>query len=288
MTKTTPKPEERKRYTTHVIGARATPFRDVYHVYLRMPWWRAVVSIVMMYLLLNALFAFVFVAIGGIANAQPGSFSDAFFFSIQTMGTIGYGSMYPTTMAANCAVVAESVTGLVVTAVATGLVFAKFSQSSARIIFSDRAAIGPMNGIPTLSIRIGNERSNTVIETQIRVVMTKTERTKEGHTFYRMLDLKLVRERSPALSRSWTVLHQIDASSPLFGHTQQTIKAEEMELSVTVFGVDDTSLQPVHAQKRYFDDEVLFGMRHADVLSEDADGNLVLDLRNFHTLEPVS
>jgi inward rectifier potassium channel len=280
-------PKPRERYKTSIVGAKKTPFRNIYHTFLRIPWSAALSSIVIFYLALNALFAVAYMEIGGIANAGTGSLLDAFFFSVQTMGTIGYGSMYPTSTLANAMVVAESVTGLIVTAVATGLVFSKFAHSGARIIFSERATVSSMNGVPTLFVRLGNERENTIIEAQIRVVLTRTEKTLEGRTFYKMLDLDLIRDRSPQLGRSWTALHPISAKSPLYGHTPESLKREEVELSVTVFGVDDTSLQPVHAQKRYFDDEIMFGMRHADVLSEDSDGNLVLDLRNFHAIEPA-
>ena len=117
--------------------------------------------------------------------------------------------------------------------------------------------------------------------------MVRTERTREGMTFYRMYDLTLTRERSPALSRSWTAMHPITASSPLHGKTPESLKTEEIELFVTVSGVDDTSLQPVHARHKYLDEAIVWGARHADVLSEGEDGVLVLDLRQFHELTPT-
>jgi inward rectifier potassium channel len=182
----------------------------------------------------------------------------------------------------------ESVTSLIVTAVATGLVFAKFSRSTARIAFSRTAAIGPMDGVPTLMIRVGNERGNQILEATIRVAMLRTEHLKEGTTFYRMYDLQLTRERSPAMARSWTVLHPIVATSPLYGVTPEKAARDEMELIVSVVGTDDTSLQPVHARKRYGDREIVWGARHADVLHETDDGNLVMDVRKFHDLEPTA
>ena len=270
-----------------VLGAPRPRFGDFFHVFLRMPWSVALSLIVATFLLANAIFAVIYLRIGGVSGMGFRSFSDAFFFSVQTMGTIGYGAMYPTSFAANVVVVAESVTSLLLTAVSTGLVFSKFSQVRSRIAFSERLAIGPMDGLPTLMIRLGNERSNRIIEAQIRVVMIKTERTKEGHTFYRMYDMHLTRDRSPAMQRSWTALHRIDDKSPLFGQTPESVKKDEVEVLVTVYGIDDTSLQPAHAQKRYSDDEIVWGARHADILREDADGGLTLDLRNFNVLEPT-
>jgi inward rectifier potassium channel len=270
-----------------VIGAKRTPFRDVYHAFLRIPWSAAIGLIVVVYLALNTCFALAYLASHGIANARPGSFADAFYFSVQTMGTIGYGSMYPTSPAANAIVVVESVMSLLVMAIATGLVFSKFSQPTARIVFARQAAIGPMDGVPTLMFRVGNERANQIVEAYVRVALIRTERTREGMVFYRMIDLVLTRERSPALSRSWTALHPITEASPLHGQTPASIAAAEVELVITVVGVDDTSLQPVHARHRYTHEAIVWGARHADVLSEDPDGTLVLDLRKFHHLTPT-
>jgi inward rectifier potassium channel len=189
--------------------------------------------------------------------------------------------MHPVTMVANVVVVAEAVVGLLVTALATGLVFAKFSVSNARIVFSNKVVITPMNGQPTLMFRLGNERANEIVEATLRATLMRTETTKEGVKYYRMYDLKLVRERTQAFSRSWTVLHVVDDESPFFGATPESLKNCEAELLCGVVGTDDTSLQPVHARHTYSDDEIVFGARHADIL-EDKDGTITLDLTRFH------
>ena len=121
--------------------------------------------------------------------------------------------------------------GLLVTAIVTGLMFAKFSVSNARIVFSEKAVITPMDGLPTLMFRLGNERSNQIVEAQLRVTLVRAEHTKEGTLFYRMYDLKLARERSQAFSRSWTALHVVDQRSPLFGATPESLAKEEVELT---------------------------------------------------------
>lgn len=270
-----------------IVGAKSTPFRDFYHRFLRVSWPVALLALVAVFLALNAAYAGLYLVTGGVANARPGSFVDAFFFSVQTMGTIGYGSMYPASLAANVLVVSEAVVGLLVVALATGLVFAKFSQSNARIVFSRQVVIAPWDGVPTLMFRVGNERGNQIMEAHIRVVMIRTERTKEGVTFYRMLDLPLTRDRSPALSRSWTVMHSITPDSLLHGHSPESLRAIECELLVTVVGVDDTSLQPVHARHTYLDNEIVWGARHRDVLHERPDGQMVLDVTRFHDIEPI-
>jgi inward rectifier potassium channel len=274
-------------YEIRVTGVPHEPLRDFYHALLKLPWWVTIAAISGAFLLANAFFAALFVALGGISHAAPSSFRDAFFFSVQTMGTIGYGAMFPDSTAANVVVVVESLTSLLLTALSTGLVFAKFSRSTARFVFTRHAVISPVNGVPTLMFRLGNQRSNQIVDAQIHVVLIRTERLADGKPFYRMLDLKPSRARALSLSRSWNVLHPIDASSPLAGETPASMLEKEMELQVMVIGLDDITMQPVHAAYRYFTRDILWGARHADVLSETPDGHLLLDLRRFHDIEPT-
>ncbi len=273
--------------TVRVIGARRHPFRDAYHGFLRMPWSAALGLIVATYLVVNAIFAIAYMLSGGVSGVRPGDFADAFFFSAQTLGTIGYGAMYPTSAVANALMVAESVCGLLITALATGLVFAKFSRTTPRIQFARSAVVGPWNGKPTLMLRAGNERGNQIVEALVRVSMVRTEHTAEGVTFYKMVDVPLVRERSPFFTRSWNMMHVIDEKSPLFGKTPQALVDEEVELIVSLVGTDDTSLQPIHARHSYDAKDIVWGARHADVLSEEPDGTMTLDLRKFHDVEPT-
>jgi inward rectifier potassium channel len=238
-------------------------------------------------LTLNALFAALYVHLGGIYGAQPGSFRDAFFFSVQTMGTIGYGSMYPTATPANLVMVAESVVGLIFAALATGIVFARFSRTTGELVFSHNAVISPMDGVPTLAFRVGNDRSSTIFEARVTAAIIRTERTLEGVLFYRMYDLDLVRAHSQALQRSFTVMHRITEKSPFFGATPESCAKSEVELSVAVVGTDETSLQPVHARWRYDTRDILWGARFADVLHERSDGKIELDVRKFHDTVPT-
>lgn len=274
-------------YEIRVVGARPTPLRDFYHALLRASWWATIAAISGAYLAANAVFAVAYLFTGGLEHATPASFRDAFFFSVQTMGTIGYGAMFPRSTAANLVVVVESIVSLLLTALATGLVFAKFSRSRARFVFTRQAVISAVDGAPTLTLRLGNERGNQIVDAQIRIVLYRTERALDGRTFYRMLDLLPTRARVPALSRSWSVVHRIDPSSPLWGETPSSMADKEMELHIMVIGLDETTMQMVHASHRYFARDVIWGARHADVLSETSDGHLLLDLRKFHDLEPT-
>lgn len=269
-----------------VRGVQPTRFRDVYHRFLRASWPAALGALVFAFLAVNAVFAAVYMNVGGVAGARPGSFFDAFAFSVETMATIGYGAMHPESPVAHVLVIVQAIVGLLSTALVTGLVFTKFSQSTARIVFSDRLALAPMNGVPTLTFRVGNDRENRILEATVRVSLVRTEQTKEGSTFYRTYDLPLVRERSPALSRSFTAMHPVVPGSLLHGKSPEDLEREEVELLVTLVGTDDTSLQPVHARKRYTCADIVFGARLADVLSVSDDGLLVFDMTHFHDLEP--
>ena len=275
-------------YGFQVIGDPTTPLRDFYHVILRQPWWVTFASIAGAFLVANAVFAFVYMIVGGVSRAAPGSFLDAFFFSVQTMGTIGYGNLEPESVGANVVVVVESIASLILTALATGLVFAKFSRSTARVLFTRQAVITPMNGQPTLMFRMSNQRGNLIVGVQIRVTLGRTEKTAEGGTFYRTLDLKLQRDHLLSLSRSWVALHTIDEESPLYGETPESIAAKEVELNILAVGLDDTSMQTVHATHRYFTHQIAWGRRFADIVSEAPDGDIVLDLRRFQDTEATA
>ena len=196
--------------------------------------------------------------------------------------------MYPSSRGANTIVVLESLTSLVVVALATGLVFARFSRTRARVVFTSRVAIAPIDGVPTLMIRVGNERrKNNIVDAAFRLSLMRTERTAEGVTVYRTVNLKLLREVAPALARSWMILHHIGPDSPLHGATPERLVMADAELTLAVSGIDDTSLQPVHARRTWNAQAAIFGARLADVVFETEDGGLLMDLRRFDDLVPT-
>lgn len=274
-------------YEVRILGTAPTPLRDFYHALLRLTWWASLSVITTGYLAVNALYACAYLAAGGIENAEPGSFTDALFFSVQTMGTIGYGAMYPKSELANWLVVSESVVSLLLTALSTGLVFAKFSRPTSRVLFSRHAVICPFNGAPTLMLRVGNERGNAIVDVQFRAVLTRTERTLEGELFYRTYDLTLVRDRTLSLTRSFSLSHPIDAQSPLYGLTAEQAAAQEVEVNLMLVGIDDTAMQTVHARHQYQAHDILWNTRLSDILSEAEDGALIVDLHKFHDVEPL-
>ncbi len=270
-----------------VVGARRTPFSDLYYQMLSAPWWLDLLALSGLFLIINLVFAFAYRAVGGIDGARPESLADHFFFSVQTMGTIGYGVMHPTSPAAEALVTSEVIVGLSLVAVASGILFAKFSVPRARMQFAEWGTISPFDGIPTLMFRIGNERASQIIEAQVRVVLVRTELTAEGVVFYRLRDLKLERDHTPVLARSWTVMHRIEESSPLYGATPETLVRDEVEFMLTIVGIDETSAQSIHARHTYGNECVRWGARPADMLAELDDGRLQLDVSEFHRIVPT-
>jgi inward rectifier potassium channel len=267
------------------LGLRRPLLGDLYHRTLRLGWWSFLWLGALVYVAANVLFALLFmIEPDGIANARPGSFWDAFFFSVQTMATVGYGQMFPATRYANLVVTVETAIGLMLVALATGLVFARFSRPTARILFSKVALIGPHNGMPTLSFRMANQRSNRILQAEVGVTLLRDEQTEENVLIRRFYDLKLARYRTPVFAMSFTVMHEIDRDSPLYGADAASLEAQNAELVVTASGLDETLAQRVQARTSYLPQEILWNHRFVDVLGWTEDGRRVIDYRRFHDI----
>lgn len=270
------------------VGLRQSWFGDLYHHLLGMGWCRFMLLGSLFYIATNVLFALAYlIEPMGIGNAQPGSFWDAFFFSVETLATIGYGQMYPATLFANLVMTFETIVGIMVVAVATGLVFARFSRPTARVMFSRIAVIGPYNGTPTLSLRLANQRRNQILEAEVAAALLRDETTAEGTVIRRFHSLRLARERTPAFGMTFTVMHPIEPDSPFYGLTPALLEAQEAELVVMVTGLDETMLQPVHARSSYLANEIRWDHRLVDIIGWTEDGRRIVDYRRFHDAEPL-
>jgi len=270
-----------------IVGMKSDPVRDAYHFLLDHPWWVTIAVIAAAFLTVNTAFALLYWAVGGVVNARPGSFADAFFFSVQTLGTIGYGTMYPQSTAANVLVTLESMAGIVVLALSTGIAFAKFARPDARILFSSAAVVCPVNGIPHLMFRVANQRGNLIASARVHMSLIREQRTAEGAQLFGMLELKPLRDRTIAFPRTWTVMHRIDETSPLYGSTPESLAREEAEVIVGVEGMDASSGQTVTAQHSYLPQEMVFGARLCDLWTDLADGRARLDFTQFHETQPT-
>jgi len=266
-------------------GLAIDRWHDVYHSLLRARWISLFGLLVAFFLLLNCFFALAYLLLGdGIANVRPGSFTDVFFFSVQTIATIGYGVMAPKTLAAHLVVTVEVLCGFITLAVVTGLTFAKFSRPTARVMFSNVAILSPRDGVPSLFFRMGNARGTTLVEAHAHVVFSRNEVTLEGESVRRFYDLPLTRQENMLFALSWTVIHQIRDGSPLLGETSESLAADEAAVVVSVTGLDEVLGQTVHARHAYDAGHILWGRRFVDILSVDAEGRRVIDYSRFHDL----
>jgi len=269
------------------IGDRKGLFFDVYARILRAPWYRVILLFAAFYAVANSLFACLYLVAGdAIQNAAPGSFLDAFSFSVQTMATIGYGAMSPRGVAGNVLVLAESFMGLLALALATGIVFAKFARPRAGILFSNRAVIGDRNGVPTLMFRVANARGSDIASAEMRVTALIWEQTAEGESIRRFHDVALLRDKTPLLLMSWLVMHPIDETSPLHGKSEADWK--DIQIYANVTGIDGIYGQTVYAYHLYTDADIARRARFADVIRLLPDGRRELDLRKFHDIVETS
>ncbi len=262
--------------------------RDLYHALLTMRWPTFLGGMAAAYIGANVVFALLYLAGGkSIANARPGSFADAFFFSVQTMATIGYGVMYPQTLYANLLMTGESLLGMIAVAIGAGLVFARVSRPTARVLFSRHAVIMPYDGVPTLMLRAANQRRNQILAAQVQLTLARSETTREGHAMRRFYDLRLSRSRSPLFALTWTIMHPIDGESPLRGATQDSLRAAEAEIIVTLNGIDETFAQTIHARHSFIADDLRWDSRFVDILSTLPDGRRAVDYSRFHEVSPL-
>lgn len=271
------------------LGSEHSYWRDVYHLLLTIHWGWLLAIISVGYLALNSGFALLYLAGGAcLKNATPNSFADAFYFSVQTMATIGYGAIYPITTYANIIVVVEALVSLITVAMATGLMFARFARPTARILFSRVAVITNYNGFPTLMFRTANERQNTILEAKLWATLLKDEVSSEGLTLRRFYDLKLIRSHTPIFALTWMAMHTIDESSPLYGLDVAKFKEGDAEIIVTLTGTDETFAQTIHARHSFVADEIAWDMKFVDILSHLPDGKRSIDYRLFHHIVPAN
>jgi inward rectifier potassium channel len=259
-----------------------------YQYLLTTSWPRFLGLIVLFYLVNNAFFAAAYVACGPgqIAGASATTLGarllEMFFFSVQTFATIGYGGMHPVGLAANLLVTLESLVGLLGFALATGILFARFSQPTAKILFSRNAVIAPYRGITAFEFRIANARSNELIQVEARVMLSRLK--PDGNREF--LPLKLEREKVVFFPLSWTIVHPIDEESPLWGATHEDLKDWDAEFLILLSGIDETFSQTVHTRSSYKAHEIVWGARFGDLFnSPKPDGTLSIDVSRLHQIE---
>ena len=271
------------------MGLPRAPYKDLYHFVLRRSWPEFFVLAAVAFLIANALFAALYVAQPGcVANARPGSFEDAFYFSVQTLATIGYGGMYPVTRYAHAVVTLEAMAGVFSVALVTGITFTRFARPTARVIFADKVVLTNRDGVPHLMFRMANARHNEIVDAHLRVTLLMTEQTREGEVLRRQFDLPLVRDRTAAFFLTWTAMHVVGPESPFHGEgALDRLRERNTQLFLSLTGVDETIGQLIHARMDYRLDDIVSNVRFSDVLTLHADGTREIDYRKFHDVEPV-
>jgi low temperature requirement protein LtrA len=261
--------------------------RDLYFHLMEGSWPQLLGVMVILYLVTNGLFAGLFLLFpGGVVGVEANDFWSAFAFSVQTMSTIGYGTLAPQTGWAHFLVTVEAAVGLLGVAVATGVIFAKISRPHSSVLFSRPMVVTTHDGQPTLMFRVGNARGNEVVEATVRVCALIDEVSPEGHRFRRLHDLELVRDTSPLFTLSWTVMHEFGDASPLIGLTAANCDERIVAVVVTMTGYDSTYAQMTHARHMYSPEDIRFDHRFVDVISTLDDGRMLVDYDRFHQTIP--
>ena len=261
---------------------------DPYYTALDLPWRWFFAAVLAYEFLANAMFASLYLLRpGAIANLPPGSWSQAFFFSVETFATVGYGVMAPVSTYGHVLATMEIFCGLTSTAVITGLLFVRLSRPRSRLVFARNLVVGPIDGKTTLSVRFVNQRTSLIYDADVRFMLGMRETTTEGHVFWRTYELPLLQEPTRLVSLFFIASHEIDVHSPLLGMTAPDLEAAGAQFLISVSGTDATLAAPIHAMQGYRPADVLFGYSFCDILSLDANNRPHIDLRRVHEVAPA-
>ena len=281
-----PVPVGRKEFGLSALGAARFDLRDPYHLAVSLPWPAFFVALLACWLAINLLFASLYmIQPASVANAA-GSFADMFFFSIETLATVGYGLMTPVTLYGHIVSAVEIVVGMAFTAIVTGLLFVRFSRPKAKIIAADDAVVTMYNGRPTLMLRIVNGRVTIMSSANVRVFALMKEQTEEGLPFRRVHELQLQQSHLPMFVMPWTLMHTIDQDSALHGHDADTLTQADARLFVTIEARDHALSTQVVDLKDYRAAQIRFGMRFANMVSVNETGAATADLSRISLLQP--
>ena len=271
------------------VNTDAWQWRDIYRWLLGLSWPQFALFVGAVYVGLNLLFAALYsIDPNSVAGRTSTDwFLDCFFFSVQTLATVGYGHMYPQTLYGHLVSTIEIMTGIFLIAVMTGLIFVRFSRPIARVVFSRSIVVAPLNGKPTLMVRVGNENHHSMVEAEFRIMFSRDEPLIEGGDFRYFYALKLHFDHLTVFPAALTLRHEIDERSPLYGATLESLEAERALFFVSVVGIDPVIAAAVQTQKDYTWRDLRFGHRFVEIYSQHGDGKLTVDYGRIHDTEPA-
>lgn len=267
---------------------------NIYHRLITMPWRNFGFAVFIMFLIVNSLFAGLYVLAGlehlqGIDMSTPmAQFWDAFFFSAQTLTTVGYGRIAPVGFWASAVAAVESLLGLLAFAIATGLVYGRFSRPVAHIRFSEKALISPYLDTTGLMFRIANERSNQLIEISVEVALSRLEDLPNGKRTRKYYGLTLERSRINFFPLNWTIVHPIMPDSPLYGVDEAELLRSDSEFLIFIKATEDTFTQTVHARSSYNAKDVVWGAKFKKMYNNAEAGITTIDLDKLSDIEPIA
>jgi inward rectifier potassium channel len=264
---------------------------SIYHSLLTMSWTRFFAVITLGYFLTNLFFGACYFLCGpeafvGIDERATHFLLASFFFSVQTLATIGYGKVSPVGLTANILVTIEALTGLLGFALATGLLFARFSRPTAKILFSNRAVIGPYRNITAFQFRIVNMLRSQLIEVRAALSFSRLE-SHDGRRIRKFYDLPLERSKVTFMPLHWVIVHPIDTMSPLQGISKDDLDASDPEFLIMLSGIDETFSQTVHARSSYKHDEIIWNARFSDLFDPVEGGVVNIDMHRFHNVDLI-
>jgi len=277
------------RYEFLIQGLSSNVLRDLFHHFMTVSWPRLFVTLAAFFLGFDLLFGLLYhLAPGCIANLNPPGFAGAFFFSVETFATVGYGDMHPQTLYGHLVAMVELFAGVMSLALITGIMFARFSRPQARFLFTRNAVVRPIDGKTTFVVRAANERQNIVQDASAQLRLLYDDTTVEGMGIRRIVDLPLVRSQHPMFGLGWTIMHVIDDASPLRSETPQSLREKDATLVLSVTGTDDTTGQVLTARAEYTSGDIHWNAAFYDLLEEAEDGTLNVDYRRFDQVAPLA
>src|ERR1700692_478543 len=270
-------------------GLAREVWHDLFHLFMTISWPRLFATLASFFLVFDILFGLLYYLVPGcIANLNPPGFAGAFFFSVETLATVGYGDMHPQTLYGHLVAMAEIFVGLMSLALITGIMFARFSRPRARFLFTRNAVVRPIDGKMTLLVRAANRRQNVVQDASAHLRMLRDDVTTEGFRIRRVIDLPLVRSQHPMFFLGWTIMHVIDDASPLKSATAESLHELSATFVLSLSGTDETTGQVLMARAEYSSEDLRWNATSHAVLEEAEDGTLHVDYGKFHDVEPLA